>query len=236
MSNKTTAKSEAKATRANNPVLQLRKVLGLKQVDFAALVAISPSQIASIEIGRRAITPDFAWQVAARTGVDPECLLQVGGGVRDQKGRQYSKQSYEEHLKPRSIELGSSGYDELLAPLRLTMQAAAEAGRLRDFACKLKESVERQISLLPGVQEAVQRLVERGSGARGRVTVGDLKRDPALADKLWGDSAAEELEGRADDEVVFERKIDPERFLWRSPWYSVAKKVREDANQSMANR
>lgn len=227
---------EAGDQHKNEALIQVRRVLGLKQSEFAELVRFSPSQITSVELGRRAATPEFAWQVAVCTGVDPECLLQPGAEARDQKGRVYSLQSYEEHKRPVPDPLKESDFEALLTPIRLTFQAAAEAGRLRAFASNLKESVDRLVSLLPGVHEALQRQVERASGARGRVTIGDLKRDPALADKLWGNSAAEELEGRADDEVVFERKIDPERFLWRSPWYSVAKKVREDANQSMANR
>jgi transcriptional regulator with XRE-family HTH domain len=225
MSNNTNAKSEAKAARADNPMLQLRKVLGLKQVDFAARVAISPSQIASVEIGRRAITPDFAWQVAARTGVDPQCLRQEGGVVRDQKGRTYSKQSYVEHLRPCPIDLKPSGYDELLAPLRLTMQAAAETGRLGDFTLKLREFVERLIHILPGLQEAVERRLERQSGARFSVTAGQLRNDRSLAVMLFGEQFDRELHGLEDHEVVYRRQSEPLAALWQCAWYRPAESL-----------
>jgi transcriptional regulator with XRE-family HTH domain len=225
MSSKISSRSQSKANRANNPVLQLRKALGLKQVEFAALVAISPSQIASVEIGRRAITPDFAWQVAARTGVDSQCLLQEAAEVRDQKGRTYSKQSYEEYLKPRPIRLESSGYDELLAPLRLTMEAAAETGRLGDFTLKLREFFERLIHILPGLQEAVERRLERQSGARFSVTAGQLRKDHSLAVMLFGEQVDRELHGLEDHEVVYRRQSEPLAALWQCAWYRPAESL-----------
>lgn len=222
------SRSELGNQRKNEALIQVRKALGLKQVEFAELVQFSPSQIASVELGRRAATSDFAWQVAVRTGVDPQCLLRPGVEVHDQKGRPYSRKSYEDHLKPETNRLESSEFDELLVPLKITLEAAADAGRLRTVACKIRESVQNLIVILPGLQEAVERLIESSSGSKFAVTVGQLRQDSFLAMRLCGEQADKELQGCDDNEVVWRRQSEPLAALWRSAWYRPAESLSSD--------
>jgi len=67
-------------TKANRTLWELRRLLGLTQTEFAAMIGASKDTVASWDTGRNRLSAASARRIAFATGVDEESLLE-GTGV-----------------------------------------------------------------------------------------------------------------------------------------------------------
>ena len=67
-------------TKANQSLWELRRILGLTQEEFAAMIGASKDTVASWDAGRNRLSRSFGRRIAFATGVDEESLLD-GKGV-----------------------------------------------------------------------------------------------------------------------------------------------------------
>jgi transcriptional regulator with XRE-family HTH domain len=195
--------------------------MSLKQGDFANLVHFSPSQIASVESGRRTASPDFAWQIAVITGAKASSIEQ-GREPLDWLGRPYSANSYQDFQHRPGINMSNDSLEQLLTPLKTILQAAASAGCLKECTLKIKKELEFLITILPGLQAAVNQKLRPASGTKTQLTVADMKRDTELAEKLGIKKDADIMRSH-DDRVIFFMKEPSQDELWRSHWYQEEK-------------
>lgn len=209
--------------KPNEALKALRRAMGIKQSDFAALVHFSPSQIASVESGRRTASPEFAWQIAAITGVSAKSIEQGAREPLDWRGKPYSARSYEDFKNRPSIKISDNSLEQILSPLKTVLQAAASVGCLKDCTLKIKKEFEFLMAILPGLQAAVEQKLRPAPGAKTELTVADMKRDPELAQKLGFTQDADILLTKDDSHVIFYMKSPYPEELWTSHWYSERK-------------
>jgi transcriptional regulator with XRE-family HTH domain len=209
--------SERPSDRPNLALKAIRRAMSLKQGDFADLVHFSPSQIASVESGRRTASPDFAWQIAVITGAKASSIEQ-GDEALDWRGQTYSANSYQDFQHRPGINISNDSIEQLLTPLKTVLQAAASAGCLKECTLKIKKELEFLIAILPGLQAAVNQKLRPASGTKTQLTVADIKRDSELAGKLGIAKDADILFSH-DDRVIFFMKEPSQDELWRSRWY-----------------
>jgi DNA-binding XRE family transcriptional regulator len=65
--------------KANQTQWELRKILGLTQAEFAAMIGASKDTVASWDAGRNPLSAAFARRIAFATGVDEDSLLEGKG-------------------------------------------------------------------------------------------------------------------------------------------------------------
>ncbi len=81
-------------------IKELRKILGLTQESFAALIGSTKDTIASWETTRNEVSPGMAWRISMQTGVEQKSLLEWNGKLKTRDGRQaFTKEDYEKHQK-----------------------------------------------------------------------------------------------------------------------------------------
>jgi transcriptional regulator with XRE-family HTH domain len=66
-------------TRTNQALWELRRMLGLNQGEFAAMIGASKDAVASWDSGRNRMSTSYARRIAFATGVDEESLLNEKG-------------------------------------------------------------------------------------------------------------------------------------------------------------
>jgi transcriptional regulator with XRE-family HTH domain len=221
--------------KPNEALKTLRRAMGIKQSDFADLVHFSPSQIASVESGRRSASPEFAWQIAAITGVSAKSIEEGTGKPLDWRGQAYSAKSYEDFKNRPSIKISNDTLEQILSPLKTVLQAAALVGCLKDCTLKIKKEFEFLITVLPGLKAAVNQQLRPTLSAKTQVTVSDIKRDPELAQKLGFTKDANILRTVNEDFVVFSMNEPSPEELWTGCWYREGTGDSDSAN-SFGNR
>jgi transcriptional regulator with XRE-family HTH domain len=213
-----------RAPRGPNEALKaIRRAMGIKQSDFAAIVHFSPSQIASVESGRRTASPEFSWQIAVITGASASSIEQGAHKPLDWRGQPYSAKSYEDFQQRPGIEMSEDTLGQLLSPLKTVLQAAASAGCLKECTLKIKKEFESLVAILPGLQAAVNQKLRPVFGTKTQLTVADMKRYPELAEKLGVAKDADLLVRNGDDFVIFDMKAPSQQELWCSHWYREGK-------------
>jgi transcriptional regulator with XRE-family HTH domain len=219
MSEQNCQNMEIAPRRPNVALKAIRRALGLKQSDFAALVHFSPSQIASVESGRRTASPEFSWQIAVITGASASSIEQGEHKPLDWRGQPYSAKSYEDFQQRPGLKISEDTLGQLLSPLKTVLQAAASAGCLKECASKIRKEVESFMAILPGLDAAINQKLGFAVGSKTQLTVADMKRDPELAEKLGFTKDADLLISNDDNFVVCEIKAPSRQELWRSDWY-----------------
>lgn len=209
--------------KPNEALKALRRAMSIKQSDFAALVNFSPSQIASVESGRRTASPEFAWQIAAITGVSAKSIEEGSREPLDWRGKPYSARSYEDFKNRPGMQLSDDSLDQILSPIKTVLQAAASVGCLRECTLKIKKEFEGLIAILPGLQAAVNKQLRPAHGTKTKLTVADMKRDTELAQKLGITKDADILRTKSDDFVIFFMQEPSPEELWAGRWYREGK-------------
>lgn len=201
--------------RPNLALKAVRKALEMRQSQFAELIGSSLSLVTSIEVGRRKATPDFANTVAGKTGAMPEPIMRHEAEALDCYGRTYSIVSYRAFREARPDTLDDRDLAAVLRPLKIAIEAASDAGRLRIFTLLLKTAVRQLVQVIDGVQDAVDERLTKKAVVRRRYTYGELRKDDVLAAAL----GFKDSEDRGADEIAFEvNATDPESF--REPWFN----------------
>jgi transcriptional regulator with XRE-family HTH domain len=67
--------------KRNEALRELRRIIGVPQGEFAAMIGASKDAVASWEIGRSRLSPPFARRIAQATGADQKPLLRGRGPV-----------------------------------------------------------------------------------------------------------------------------------------------------------
>ena len=199
-----------KRLQANEAVRALRKIIGLTQAEFAALIGVSKDAVVSWETGRNELSATFARRIALVTGVDGR-TLRLGVSVpfsQDEDAHVYTKEDFERHQRTEW-----SGTDEAQAErlarcqdtLELLFRAAARADGdpprqrlpgLLDSFMQWCESAREDFKLGPALDEQLRqrrfragmtqeyrdwRAMARGN-PEGLKAVG-FKDDPSRGDK-----------------------------------------------------
>jgi len=121
-----------KTIQPNESVWALRKIIGLTQAEFAALIGASKDAVASWETGRNELSETYARRIGLATGVDGKSLrpgLSVPISAAAD-GHLYTKADFERHQQ---TELGmteaaaAQRLEYCLDTLTLLLQAAARA-------------------------------------------------------------------------------------------------------------
>ena len=79
-------------TKVNQSLWELRRVLGLTQGEFAAMIGASKDTVASWDAGRNRLSRSFARRIAFATGVDEESLYRDRHGFFLQKETKGTKE------------------------------------------------------------------------------------------------------------------------------------------------
>jgi transcriptional regulator with XRE-family HTH domain len=123
--------------KRNEALRELRKIIGLSQGEFAALIGSSKDAVASWEIGRSRLSPPFERRIALATGVD-EAALRRGRGplttyIPFGGHPPFTAEAFERHRKTywgRSDEAAARQYHKHCGDaLGLLLLAAAQPGR-----------------------------------------------------------------------------------------------------------
>jgi len=111
-------------------IREIRRVLGLTQTEFAALIGSTKDTIASWETGRNAMSTGMAWRVSLQTGVDEQSILEWKGYLKTRDGKPFTKEEYEGHGKRfwgGSVEQGmKKQLDNCQDALELLMRASVK--------------------------------------------------------------------------------------------------------------
>jgi transcriptional regulator with XRE-family HTH domain len=153
-------------TRTNQALWDLRRMLGLNQGEFAAMIGASKDAVASWDSGRNRLSMSYARRIAFATGVDEESLLKEKGPptvtVPLAGRRPYTAEDFAHHrgtVRGRSDAAGARHHLEHCADtLRLILMAAAGSGR------------EASRQRLPGVLHA---FIEWSQGVRRDFKLGE---------------------------------------------------------------
>lgn len=146
-----------KRYKPNVSIKALRKALGMNQRQFAELTGFSLSHTTSVEVGCRPVTYDYALAVAVKTGVIPESIMSPSTKAKDCLGRTYSIASYKTFCKAYPEELSGSYMEKIISPIKVAIEAAADAGRLRIFTQLLNTAVNQSVQAIDGVQGALDK-------------------------------------------------------------------------------
>ncbi len=168
--------------RPNLALGQVRAACGMSKLAFARLLGVSDSYIQAIEVGQRPASVDFAEKVRDRTGAWTRCIVEAWAQAVDVNGHPYTAATYRQlqadgaaalaSAKPRqdsSLTLGEAATGTAAGISKSSLVLSI----VRD---KLQEAAEH-IVLLEGEGE---RQILPGALA-GKLTLGDLRRHPALA-------------------------------------------------------
>jgi len=111
-------------TKRNQAIRELRKTIGRTQGEFAAMIGASKDAVASWEIGRNKLSPQFARRIAFATGAEEGPLLRgrgpLTGRVFGGHRAPFSVKIFERHI---SIQRGVSGETTVRRHLRNCMDA-----------------------------------------------------------------------------------------------------------------
>src|SRR6476620_10458818 len=111
-------------TKPNEAIREVRKIIGQTQGEFAAMIGASKDAVASWEIGRNKLSPQFARRIAFATGAEEGPLLRgrgpLTGRVFGGHRAPFSVKIFERHI---SIQRGVSGETTVRRHLRNCMDA-----------------------------------------------------------------------------------------------------------------
>ena len=158
-----------KRIQVNEAVRALRKIIGLTQAEFAAMIGVSKDAVVSWEIGRNEVSATFARRIALVTGVDGR-TLRLGVSVpisQDADAHVYTKEDFERHQRTEW-----SGTEEAQAERLARCQDTLEL--LFRAAARADGDPPRQ--RLPGLMDSFMQWCE---GTRE-----DFKLGPALEEQL----------------------------------------------------
>jgi transcriptional regulator with XRE-family HTH domain len=82
----TTTNMTTKSNKRNEALREVRQIIGRTQGEFAAMIGASKDAVASWEIGRNRLAPQFARRIALATGVEEEGLRRGRGPLRSNGG------------------------------------------------------------------------------------------------------------------------------------------------------
>ena len=158
-----------KRLQPNEAVRALRKIIGLTQAEFAAMLGVSKDAVVSWEFGRNELSATFARRIALVTGADGR-MLRLGVSVpvsKDADAHLYTKEDFERHQRTEW-----SGTEEAQAERLARCQDTLELL----FRAAARADVDPPRQRLPGVMDS---FMQWCASARE-----DFKLGPAIDEQL----------------------------------------------------